>query len=74
MNIQPLGIDTRTLPEWSVPEEKRRELEPQEIDALVQVNRQPSDDERELIEMRYQHLLARMIMEELFSEAQMGSR
>ncbi|MGO8855988.1 MAG: hypothetical protein ACLQO1_09800 [Steroidobacteraceae bacterium] len=72
MHSLPSGIDACTLPGWSVLEGTRRELEPQEVDALVQAPRQPLDDD-ELVEMRYQQLLARMILEELFSEAQMAS-
>ncbi len=77
MNTLPLGIDARTPPDWSFTEDKLRELEPQEfgpqeIEALVHEPRQLPDDELELIDMRYQQLRARMQLEELFSEAQMG--
>ena len=72
MNTLPLGIDARTPPDWSFTEDQLREREPPEIEALVHEPRQPPDDELELIDMRYQQLRARMQLEELFSEAQMG--
>jgi hypothetical protein len=77
MNTVPSYIDTRVPREWSVPQapscELEPQLEPQQIEALVHGARQPSADESELIEMRYQQLMARVVLEEFFSEAQMGT-
>ena len=72
MNTLPLGIDAPTPPGRSFTEETLREREPQELEALLHEPRQLTDDELELIDIRYQQLLARMQLEELFSEAQMG--
>ena len=72
MNTLPLGIDARTPPDWSFTEDQLRKLGPQESEALVHEPRQLPDDELELIDMRYQQLRARMQLEEIFSEAQMG--
>ena len=71
MNTLPLGIDARTPPDRSFTKETLREREPQELEALLHEPRQLPDDELELIGIRYQQLLARMQLEELFSEAQM---
>ncbi|MGA2190630.1 MAG: hypothetical protein ABSH33_19085 [Steroidobacteraceae bacterium] len=73
MNTVPSYIDTRIPREWSVPQAPSCELEPQQIEALVHGARQPSADEHELIEMRYQQLMARVVLEEFFCEAQMGT-
>jgi hypothetical protein len=72
MYTLPLGSDARTPPDRSCTEEKLRERKPQELEALLHQPRQLPDDELELIDIRYQQLLARMQLEELFSEAQMG--
>jgi hypothetical protein len=74
MNTAPSYVDTRIPLKRPVPEEPSRELDPQQIDALVHGTRPPTVEEHELIEMRYQHLLARMMLEEVFCEAQMGTR
>jgi phosphopantetheine adenylyltransferase len=55
------------------PLEPREALDPREAEALVRGYRRLSDDEMELIEMRYRQLRARMELEEVFSETQMRS-
>ena len=53
--------------------QKRRELQPQEISALLKLTDLcgVTDEELELIDMRYQQALALMNLETLFAEGQL---
>jgi hypothetical protein len=72
MNTLPIYNEARALPKWYVSAGKRRELQSQELSTLLTKYREITDEEFELIEMRYQLLLARMNLEDLFAEAQLG--
>ena len=73
METLPLYTEARALPTWSVSAQARRELQPQEISTLLTLTepRETTDEEIELVEMRYQQALALMNLEELFAEGQL---
>jgi len=73
METLPLYTEARALPAWSVSAQGRRELQPQEIATLLTLTKRRgvSDEEIELIEMRYQQALALKNLEELFAEGQL---
>jgi hypothetical protein len=55
--------------------EARLELQPQQIFDLLAERRDPTDEELELIEMRYHQALALMSLQALFAEGQLdGTR
>jgi len=70
METQPLHTEDRALPSGSVPASEHAELQPHEIAILLTVRRQVTDDEIEVIEMRYQQALALNNLEDLFAEGQ----
>ena len=65
----------RALPAWSLSAQKRRKLPPYVISTLLRLTKRCgiSDEESELIEMRYQQALALLNLENLFAEGQLDS-
>jgi hypothetical protein len=80
MDTPPTADNARGLPAWAgfpegpVPAVVRATFRLQDISRLLVERRQADDEEMELIEMRCQPLLARMQLEELFAENQIGWR
>jgi hypothetical protein len=70
METQPLCANERALPACSVSAQERREFQLRDISMSV-TERRETDDEFELIEMRYQQFLALMNLEDLFAEGQL---
>jgi hypothetical protein len=66
-------IETHTKHAESESAQDRRELQPQEISTLLALTelREFTDEGLELIEMRYQQMLALMNLEDLFAEGQL---
>jgi len=73
MVTPPLYTEARALPAWSALARRRRELQADEISTRLTLTelRETSDEEFELIEMRYQQALALMNLEDLFAEGQL---
>jgi len=73
MVTPPLYTEARVLPAWSALARRRRELQADEISTRLTLTelRETSDEEFELIEMRYQQALALMNLEDLFAEGQL---
>jgi hypothetical protein len=65
----------RALPAWSLSAQKRRKLPPYVVSTLLRSTERCgiSDEESELIEMRYQQALALLNLEDLFAEGQLDS-
>jgi len=71
METRPSNTEVRALCAWSEAVQERRELHPQEIVTLVTVPRGPTEEDIELIEMRYQQMLALANLEVLFADGQL---
>ncbi len=73
METLPLYTEARALSASSVTAQGHRELQHQEVTALLMLAERHgvTDEAVELIEMRYQQALALMNLEELFAEAQL---
>ncbi len=73
MVTPPLYTEARPLPAWSVLAQDHPELLPQEISTLLTLTarRGVTDEEIELIEMRYQQAVALKNLEALFAEGQL---
>ncbi len=69
----PLYTEPHPLPAWSASTQERQQHLPQEISTLLTLTarRETTDEEFELIEMRYQQALALMNLEDLFAEGQL---
>ena len=63
--------DSGTFPAGSAAPKARLELQPQQIFNLLAERRETTDEELELIEMRYQQMLAIENLEDLFAEGQL---
>jgi hypothetical protein len=72
METQPLHTANRTIPSGSVAASEHAELEPHEIAMLLTVHHEITEDEFELIEMRYQQALALAKLEDLFAAGQLN--
>jgi len=72
MTTQPLYADAGNFPAASLLRHEHRELQPQEIATLLTEPIKITDDEFEIIEMRYQQALALMNLEYLFAEGLLG--
>jgi len=70
METLSLHAEPRALPAWSVSSQERRQPQPQLISTSVKLTeiRDVTDEELELIDMRYQRALALMNLETLFAE------
>jgi hypothetical protein len=64
-------IEARTLPVLSALVQSHREPQSRDISYLVTGCSGTIDEELELIEMRYQHMLALMDLEELFANGRL---
>jgi hypothetical protein len=73
METSRLDTEARAWPAWSPPTQEHRQLQPQEISTLLTLTerRGVTDEEIELIEMRYQQALALRNLEDLFAEGQL---
>jgi len=74
METLPLHTEARSSPSWSVSSQERRKVQPQLISASLTLTeiREVTDDDLQLIEMRYQQMLALMNLETLFAEGQLN--
>jgi hypothetical protein len=71
MKALPSSTDSDTLPAGFVAPKACLELQPRQIFDLLAERRETSDEELELIEMRYQQMLAIEDLEDLFAEGQL---
>jgi hypothetical protein len=71
MKALPSSTDSEAFPAAFVAPEACLELQPREIFNLLAERRETSDEELELIEMRYQQMLAIENLEDLFAEGQL---
>ena len=71
MKALPSSTDSDTFPAGFVAPEACLELQPRQIFDLLAERRETSDEELELIEMRYQQRLAIENLEDLFAEGQL---
>ena len=72
MGTRPLHTEARVLPARSASAQTRLEIKALEISTVMTKRRETTDDELELIEMRYQQALALMNLEDLFAEGQLN--
>jgi len=71
MEVLPSSTDSGTFPAGSVVTKARVELQSQEIFDLLAERRETTDEELELIETRYQQMLALENLEDLFAAGQL---
>ncbi len=66
--------EARTLPVLSASSQGHRELKPEEVSSFLTLtqHRGVTDEEIELIEMRYRQALALMSLENLFADGQLN--
>jgi hypothetical protein len=73
METLPSDAEVRSSPGWSTASQNRREVQPRAISVSLALT-EPSEvteSDLELIEMRYQQMLALMNLEDLFAEGQL---
>ena len=63
--------ETRAVPVRSISTQARLEIISMDISTVMTKRRETTDEELELIEMRYQQALALMNLEDLFAEGQL---
>lgn len=70
METRPVCTEAQPMPAKSESARKRRKLQPREISTLSSLTepRKFTDEELELLEMRYQQALALMNLENIFAE------
>jgi len=71
METTPLRVEPHALPARAVSGQERPEIKAQDISTRLTIPCETADEEFELIEMRYQHALALMSLEDLFAEGQL---
>lgn len=71
METLPQCTESRALPARPVSAQENPELPPQEISTLLTRRHETTDEELELIEMRYRHWLALTNLEDLFAEGKL---
>jgi hypothetical protein len=73
METLPSDPDSRALPAWPVSSQERRKVQSQAISASLTSTeiRETTDDDLQLIEMRYQQMVALMNLETLFADGQL---
>ena len=73
MDTLPSDPGARGFPAWSVLSQERRQPQPQLISTSLNLTEihDVTDEELELIDMRYQRALALMNLETLFAEGQL---
>jgi hypothetical protein len=76
METLPACTEAQPMPAKPDSAGKRRELQPQEISTLLSLTepRKFTDEELELLEMRYQQALALMNLENIFAEGMLDGR
>jgi hypothetical protein len=72
MDTRPLYTKARALPARCVSTPARPEIKALEISTVMTKRHEATDEELELIEMRYQQALALMNLEDLFAEGQLN--
>jgi hypothetical protein len=70
MQALPSSTDSGTFPGGSVAAKASLEVQAHQIFNLLAERRETTDEELELIEMRYQQMLALKNLEDLFAEGQ----
>jgi hypothetical protein len=73
METLPSDAESRASPGWFVSSQERRQPQPQLISTSLKLTEihDVTDEELELIDMRYQRALALMNLETLFAEGQL---
>lgn len=73
METLPSEPGSRALPAWPVSAQEQRKVQPQLTCASLTLTeiRETTDDDLQLIEMRYQQMLALMDLETLFADGQL---
>ena len=71
METHPLYTKAHALPGRSVSTQSRLEIKSMEISTVMTKRRETTEEELELIEMRYQQALALMNLEDLFADGQL---
>jgi hypothetical protein len=71
MDTQPLHTDGYALPAPSLSAPSRLQIIFLEVSTMTKKRREATDEDLELIEMRYRQALALMNLEELFAEGQL---
>jgi hypothetical protein len=71
MGMLPSYAEAHAIYARSLSVQERLELQPQEISSLLTARHPTSDEEMELIEMRYRQFLALAALEALFIEGQL---
>ena len=73
METLPSDPESRALPARPVSSQERRKVQPRVISASLRLTeiRETTDDDLQLIEMRYQQMLALMNLETLFADGQL---
>jgi hypothetical protein len=76
METLPVCTEVQPMPVKSESARKRRELQPEEISTRLSLTepRKFTDEELELLEMRYQQALALMNLENIFAEGMLDGR
>jgi hypothetical protein len=72
METLPLHTEASALPARSQSTQARLEIKSMDISTLLTKRRETTDEELELIEMRYQQALALMSLEGLFADGQLN--
>jgi hypothetical protein len=72
METLPLHREARALPARSVSTQARLEIKSMDISTAMTKRRETTDEELELIEIRYQQALALMNLEKLFADGQLN--
>jgi hypothetical protein len=72
METLPLHTESSALPARSQSTQARLEMKSMDISTLLMKRRETTDEELELIEMRYQQALALMNLEGLFADGQLN--
>jgi hypothetical protein len=74
MEMHPLPPEVRTSSTRSVTAQGRLEITSMEISTMPKKRREPTDEELELIDMRYEQALASLNLEILFAEGLFNGR
>jgi hypothetical protein len=72
MDTRPLYTEAHALPARRVSTQARLEINALEISTVMTKRHEATDEELELIEMRYQQALALINLEDLFAEGQLN--
>jgi hypothetical protein len=71
MDTRPSRPEAHALPALSISRQERLEIISMEISTTMTKRRETTEEELELIEMRYRQALALMNLEDLFAEGQL---